>query len=89
VASDEFVEALPTLAPAGAGWAGADGGPPGQALRRARAVTNEWSLRQQRILADLASVLNATDELSRASAEGEREAAELASVTTDLLTTVQ
>jgi hypothetical protein len=55
------------------------------ALRRARVLANDWSLRQQRILADLATALNATDELSRASLEGQREATELANVAGDLL----
>lgn len=55
------------------------------ALRRARVLANDWSLRQQRILADLATALNATDELGRASLDGQREATELANVAGDLL----
>jgi hypothetical protein len=59
--------------------------PPMEALRRARIVSNDWSLRQQRILADLATALNATDELSRSGLEGQQEAAELARLAVDLL----
>jgi hypothetical protein len=59
--------------------------PPMEALRRARILADDWSLRQQRILADLATALNATDELSRGSVEGQGEATGLANVAVDLL----
>jgi hypothetical protein len=56
-----------------------------EALRRARMLANDWSLRQQRILADLAGALNATDELSRASLDGHLEATQLANLAAGLL----
>jgi hypothetical protein len=61
--------------------------PPLDALRRARVLANDWGLRQQRVLADLATALNATDQLSRASLEGEQEAAALAGLAVELLET--
>lgn len=54
-------------------------------LRRARVLANDWGLRQQRILADLASALNATDQLTRASVDGQQEAAQLATLADELL----
>jgi hypothetical protein len=74
----------PMPAPIGASALAPDQ-PTMEALRHARIVANDWSLRQQRILADLASALNATDELSRASVEGQHEATELANLAVDLL----
>ena len=56
-----------------------------EALRRARNMASDWSLRQQRIMADLASALNATDELARASVEGQREAVDLGNMVGELL----
>jgi hypothetical protein len=55
------------------------------ALRRARVLANDWGLRQQRVLADLATALNATDQLSRASLEGEQEAKALSRLAVELL----
>jgi hypothetical protein len=63
--------------------------PPMDALRRARVLANDWGLRQQRVLADLATALNATDQLSRASLEGEEEAAALAALAVELLQTTR
>jgi hypothetical protein len=60
--------------------------PPMGSLRRARILADDWSLRQQRILSDLATALNATDELSRGSIDGQREATELANLAVDMLT---
>lgn len=74
-------QSLPPFASFGA----APDQPPMDALRHARILADDWSLRQQRILADLATALNATDELSRGSVEGQREATELANLTVDLL----
>lgn len=62
-----------------------DSTPPMDALRQARVMADDWNMRQQRILADLASALNATDELGRASLDGQREATELANVADDLM----
>lgn len=63
-----------------------DSGEPGlDELRRARVLANDWGLRQQRILADLASALNATDQLTRASVDGQQEAAQLAKLADELL----
>jgi hypothetical protein len=56
-----------------------------EALRQARNIANDWSLRQQRIMADLAAAHNATDELSRACLEGQREAVELGNLVAELL----
>lgn len=56
-----------------------------EALRQSRNMAGDWSLRQQRIMADLAAALNATDELSRASAEGQREAVDLGNMVADIL----
>jgi type II secretory pathway pseudopilin PulG len=56
-----------------------------EALRQARNMAGDWNLRQQRIMADLAAALNATDELSRASAEGQREAVDLGNMVGELL----
>lgn len=68
---------------------GASSEPTVEGLRRARVLANDWGLRQQRILADLASALNATDQLSRASGEGHREATELTTMAAELLTSAR
>lgn len=75
----------PQRAPATPQHAGAFEPPPLEALRRARVLANDWGLRQQRVLADLATALNATDQLSRASLEGQQEASALTTLAVELL----
>ena len=87
--TEEVDSLLFSQPPPGVPWSPMEHEPPLDRLRRARVLANDWGLRQQRVLADLATALNSTDQLSHASVEGEQEAAALARLADDLLKTAR